>query len=328
MAVGNKEAKAWARANVKGLWTTPMIPMNADGSIDYEGIRHNVEYILALGVGGIGFGFSEPWYLTIAERMEAFKVFVEAVDKRVLCYVHAVDYSVPETVNLVNHSRRIGADAVMLWVPMEFAKTEDMACDWYEYIASQVTMPIFAYNTYHSGINLSIDSIRRLAEIENVVALKDAVNDFGHTIAALQAVGDQIVVSNPLEEYLPAMLTYTKQQVMLGTTSVFLMQSPHYQPVNEYVRLIAEGKVAEAWSRYYELKALRDIWTSIYAVLWDKGAATHPIATIKYWMDLVGMRGGAVRPPLKPLSEEARMEFRHRLESTGWLEKLRQPARV
>lgn len=328
MPVGNREAKAWARANVKGLWTTPMIPMNADGSIDYQGIRHNVEYMLALGVGGVGFGFSEPWYLTIAERMEAFKVFVESVAGRVPCYLHAVDYSVPETVNLVNYSRQIGADAVMLWVPMEFAKSETMACDWYEYIAGQVKMPIFAYNTYHSGINLSMQAIRRIAEIENVVALKDAVNDFAHTIEALQAVGDQIIVSNPLEEYLPAMLTYTKQQVMLGTTSVFLMQSPHYQPINEYVRLIGEGKVAEGWSRYYALKPLRDIWTSIYSVLWNKSAATHPIATIKYWMDLVGMHGGTVRPPLKPLSEDARSEFRSRLEATGWLDKLRQPSIV
>jgi 4-hydroxy-tetrahydrodipicolinate synthase len=328
MPVANPESRAWARESVKGLWTTPMIPMLPDGSIDHEGIRNNVEYILGVGVGGVGFGFSEPWYLTLQERMEAFKVFVDAVAGRVPCYVHAVDYSVPETIRLVNHCREIGADAVMLWVPMEFGKSEGMACDWYEYVASQVEMPIFAYNTYHSGLNLSIDAIRRIAEVESIVALKDAVNDFGHTIAALEAVGDQILVSNPLEEYLPAMLAYTKQQVMLGATSVFLMQSPHYQPVNEYVRLLEQGRAAEAWSLYYELKPLRDIWTGIYGVLWDKGAALHPIATIKYWMELMGMHGGPVRPPLKQLSAEAKEQFRARLEATGWLEKLRVPALV
>ncbi len=322
MPVGNPEAKAWARQHVKGLWTTPMIPMRADGSIDHEGIRHNVEYILALGVGGIGFGFSEPWYLTLAERMEAFSVFVDAVGGRVPCYVHALDYSVPETINLIRHCERIGADAVMLWTPMEFAKTEDLAVEWLEYVAGQVRMPIFAYNTYHAGLSYSIPAIRRIAEIENVVALKDAVNDFGHTVEALRAVGDQIVVSNPLEEYLPAMLLYTNQQVLLGTTSVFLMQSPRLRPIQEYVELIHQGKVAEAWDRYYALKPLRDVWSSIYQVLWDQDAAVHPIATIKYWMDLMGMRGGTVRPPLKPLSEEAKAEFLRRLEATGWLERL------
>lgn len=325
MPVKNAEAKGWAREHVKGLWTTPMIPMNEDGSIDHEGIRQNIEYIVALGVGGVGFGFSEPWYLTLRERMDAFRVFVDAVAGRVPCYVHALDYSVPETVNLVRYCGEIGADAVMLWAPMEFTKSEDMAVDWYTYVAGQVEVPIFAYNTYHSGINLSIGAIERIAAAENVVALKDAVNDFGHTIQALKAVGDRILVSNPLEEYLPAMHIYSDQQVMLGTTSVFLMQSPQRQPINEYVASLERGDYAEAWRQYYELKPIRDLWTGIYAVLWEKEAALHPIATIKYWMDLMGMRGGTVRPPLKPLTSEQKDAFRARLEATGWFEKLRQP---
>lgn len=322
MAAGKPEAKAWARENLKGLWTTPMIPMLDDGSIDHAGIASNVDHLLALKVDGIGFGFSEPWYLTLSERMEAFKTFVQAVNGRVPCYVHAIDYSVPETINLVRYCDGLGADAVMLWVPMEFAKTEEQACEWYEYVASQVETPIFAYNTYHSGRNLSIDAIRRLAAIQNVVALKDAVNDYNHTIAALHAVGGEIIVSNPLEEYLAAMLTYTDQQVMLGTTSVFLMQTPHYQPVREYAELIRQGRLAEGWERFYALKGLRDLWTGIYSVLWNKSGAEHPIPTIKYWMELMGMRGGAVRPPLKGLDESARAAFRARLEATGWLEKL------
>lgn len=322
MPVSSREAKAWARESVKGLWTTPMIPMKADGSIDNDGIRYNVDHILAIGVGGIGFGFSEPWYLSISERMQAFKVFVDAVGRRVPCYIHAVDYSVPETINLVKHSASLGADAVMLWVPMEFTKDEAMACDWYEYVASQVDMPIFAYNTFHSGINFSIPAVRRIADIEAVCAFKDAVNDFGHTIEVMSAVGDQVVVSNPLESYLPVMMAHTKQQVLLGATSVFLMQSPHFQPIREYMELIDAGKLAEAWNQYYALQPLRDIWNSIYQDLWNKSAAQHPIATIKYWMEQLGMRGGPVRPPLKNLAPEDKAEFRAALEATGWLSKL------
>ena len=322
MPVKSSEAKAWARESVKGLWTTPMIPMKADGSIDHGRIRHNVDHLVSLRVGGIGFGFSEPWYLTIAERMEAFKVFVDAVNKRVPCYIHAVDYSVPETINLVRHSASVGADAVMLWVPMEFTKDEQMACDWYEYVASQVDMPIFAYNTYHSRINYSLPAIRQIADIEAVCAFKDAVNDFGHTIEVLAAVGDQVVVSNPLEEYLPVMMVHTKQQVLLGATSVFLMQSPDYQPIREYMDLIAAGNLAEAWSKYYALQPLRDVWKSIYQGLWNKGAAQHPIATIKYWTELLGMAGGPVRPPLKNLSAADKAEFKAALDATGWLPRL------
>ena len=63
-------------------------------------------------------------------------------------------------------------------------------------------------------------------------------------------------------------------------------------------------------------------------MLWNKSGATHPIATIKCWMDLMGMRGGAVRPPLHPLTDEAKASFRRVLEATGWLERLLEPAAV
>jgi 4-hydroxy-tetrahydrodipicolinate synthase len=319
-------AKEWARENLKGLWTSPMIPFTADGSVDEAGIRHNVDHLIATGVDGLGFGFSEPWYMTLQERMDAFRVFIDAIAGRVPAYCHALDYSVPETINLVNYCQGIGADAVMLWTPMEFAKSQGMVCDWFEYVASQVTMPIFAYNTYHSHINFSLETIMRLAELENVCALKDAVNDFGHTVEAMNAVGDQIVVSNPLEKHFAAMRTYMNQQVLLGATSVFLMQSPSWQPIRDYVRLIDEGKTSQAWEAFFALDSLRDVWNSIYANLWDQGAALHPIAIIKYWMDLVGMTGGMVRPPLPQITEKEKDAFRARLEATGALERLQQPA--
>ncbi len=52
--------------------------MTPDGAIDHDGIRHNVDYIIESKVDGVGFGFSEPWYLTLRERMDAFETFVKA----------------------------------------------------------------------------------------------------------------------------------------------------------------------------------------------------------------------------------------------------------
>lgn len=319
----NLGAKQWGRDTLKGLWTSPMIPITDDGEVDHDGIRHNVEYLIASKVDGAGFGFSEPWYLTLRERMAAFETFLKAVDHRIPAYIHAVDYSVPETVNLIRHVHGLGADAVMLWTPMEFAKTQEMVCDWFEYVASQVEIPILAYNTYHSNINFSMETIARLADIENVCGLKDAVNDFGHTVAATELVGDRIVVSNPLEKHLAAMRAYLNMPILLGATSVFLMQSPHWQPIRDYVAAIDAGDHAGGWAQFHALDPLRDVWNSIYEPLWNTKGALHPIPLIKYWMDLVGLRGGAVRPPMRNLTDADRAAFRERLEATGLLDKLR-----
>ncbi len=315
------EAKEWARERMKGLWTSPMIPFTDDGALDEDGIRQNVEYMLASKADGMGFGFSEPWYCTLEERKRAMEVFVDAVRGRVPCYVHATDHSVAESINLVRHAQAVGADAVMMWAPYEFARSEEMACQYYEYVASQTDIALILYNTPHSGLLLSPQAIQRLAALPQACALKDAVNDFTHTVDVYRRVGQQIVVSDPLEEHLLVSMAVMDQQVLLGTTSVFLMQSPHCQPIHDYVELAKAGRMAEAWEQYFALEPLRERWNDMYRVLWGK-AAMHPIPTTKYWMDLIGMRGGPVRPPMTPVSEEAKAQLRADLLKSGWMERL------
>jgi 4-hydroxy-tetrahydrodipicolinate synthase len=320
--VHKRDAKDWAREHMTGLWTTPMIPFAPDLTLDEQGIRHNVERLLQAKCDGIGFGFSEPWVLSIAERKRAMEVSVDAIGRRVPAYLHSTDHSVEETINLTRHAEAVGADAVMIWTPYEWAKSQDMICDYFEYVASKVNIAIFAYNTYHSGICMTPETVDRLANIENVCALKDAINDVSHTVRCAELAGDRIVVSDPLEDHLLTMTLHFNQQVMLGTTSVFLMQSPTAQPVRDYYLLAKQGNAAEAARKYYELQPLRDVWTGIYQVLWEKKAAAHPLPTIKHWMDLIGMSAGPVRPPMHPLTDAQKAQFKTRLEAAGWQQKL------
>ncbi len=317
-----KEAKDWARENLRGIWTSPMIPFKKDFSLDEEGIRLNVDRMIAVKSNGLGFGFSEPWVCSLAERKRAMEVAFEAANGRVHTYLHTTDHSVPETIALSQHAKDIGADAVMIWPPYEWAKSQDMIFDYYEYVASKVDIAIFAYNTYHSGIAMTPETVARIAQIPNICAVKDAVNNVPHTVRCMELAGDQIVVSDPLEEHLLTMTLEFGQQVLLGTTSVFLMQSPDCQPIHDYFVLAQNGKGAEASKKFYELQALRDVWTGIYQVLWDKKAAKHPLPVIKYWMDLMGMAAGPVRPPMHQLSEEQKSDFRIRLEDAGWMDRL------
>lgn len=320
--IHKKDAKDWAREHMKGLWTSPMFPFTPDCRLDEAGIRNNVEYMLAAKAAGLGFGFSEPWVCTHAERKRAFEVAVDAARGRVPTYLHTTDHSIEETINLTNHAAAVGADAVMIWTPYEWAKSHEMMCEYYEYVASKVDIAILLYNTYHSGISMTPETVARLAKIPNVCALKDAVNDAAHTIRCAELCGDRIVVSDPLEEHLLMTTLNFGQKLLLGTTSVFLMQSPHCQPVQAYYELALAGKAAEASLKYYELEPLRNVWKGIYEVLWDKKAALHPLPFIKYWMELMGMSAGPVRPPMRNLSDEQKAQFRARLEASGWMKRL------
>lgn len=320
--IHKRDAKDWAKAHIKGLWAGSIIPFTEDLKLNEAGIRQNVERMLQVRADGIGFGFSTPWVCSIEERKRGFEIAVEAVRGRVPIYIHPTDHSVQETINLTQHAEAVGADVVMIYPPYEWAKTQEMVCQFYEYVSSQVDIAIIVYNTYHSGICMTPETIVRLAKIPNVCAFKDAINDTSHTIQCSKLVGDQIVVSDPLEEHLLNMTLHFNQQVLLGTTPIFLMQSAHYQPIHEYYELAKQGRAAEASQKFYELQPLRDIWNSIYQVLWKKEGALHPVAHIKHWMDLIGMAGGPERPPMQSLSEEAKAEFRTKLKATKWLDRL------
>jgi 4-hydroxy-tetrahydrodipicolinate synthase len=320
--IHKRDAKDWAREHMKGLWTSPMFPFTEDYRLDEAGIRKNVEYMLGCKADGIGFGFSEPWVCTHAERKRAMEVTVDAVGKKVPCYLHATDHSVAETIDLIKHAEVAGADAVMVWAPYEWAKNQDMAAEYFEYIASKVDIAIFAYNTLHSGIGLTPETLARIARIPNVCAIKDALNDVPHVVRTQELCGKLAVVSDPHEHNLLAMTCQFKHRLMLGTTSVFLLQSPHYQPILEYYHLAVQGREAEAAVKFFELKPLRDVWFGIYEGLWKKEIASHPLPFIKYWMDLNGMSAGPVRPPMKQLSESEKAWFRGRLAASGWFEKL------
>jgi 4-hydroxy-tetrahydrodipicolinate synthase len=320
--IHKRDAKAWAREHMKGLWSTPMFAFKDDFSIDEAGMKKNVDYLVAVKADGIGFGYSEPWVCTLEERKRAMEVSVDAVNKRVPAYVHATDHSVAETINLIKHAESIGADAVQVWAPYEWAKTQDMAAEYYEYICSKTDIAMFAYNTLHSGIGLTPETLARIARIPNICAIKDALNDIPHVLRTQELCGDLAVVSDPHEHNLIAMTLQFKHTLMLGTTSVYLMQSPHYQPIREYYQLAIQGKEAEAAKKFYELKPLRDLWFGIYEGLWKKEVASHPLTFIKYWMELNGMAAGPVRPPMKQLTENEKTWFRAQLEATGWFGKL------
>jgi 4-hydroxy-tetrahydrodipicolinate synthase len=324
--VGRHEAKEWAKAHLSGLISSPSAPFTPDFALDEAGIVKNVEHVVAAGASGVGFGFLDAWGLTIAQRKHAMSLIAEATGDRAMCTFYTADHSVAETIDLSLHAREIGAEAIILWVPYEWASSQDLMHDYIEYIADKVDMPIIAFNTPHSGRTMTHETMARIAKIPNVCGFKNAIRDPQHTVDAMEMFGDELVLSYPFEEHLLEMTVEHGQQVLMGSTSVYLMQSPERQPIVEYMRLAEEGDMAAATRIRDELTPLRDVWNSIYAVLWNEEKAAHPMSFIKCWMDMLGMAGGPMGPPMQQLDDAARLALRERLDAAGW-EQLLFPSR-
>lgn len=324
--VGRHEAKDWAQAHLKGLFCSPPVPFTREYALDEVGVAENVERVIAAGASGVGFGFLDAWGLTIAQRKHAMDLIAEATGDRAMCTFYTADHSVAETIELSLHARAIGAEAIILWVPYEWASSQDVMHDYVEYVAGKVDLPIVAFNTPHSGATMTHETMARIAKIPNVCGFKNAIKDPQHTIRAMEMFGDEVVLSHPFEEHLLNMTVQHGQQVLMGSTSVYLMQSSERQPIVDYLRLGQQGDLERATAIRDELAPLREVWASIYEVLWDDKKAAHPMGLIKYWMDVLGMAGGPMGPPMPQPDEAAKAAFRERLDAAGW-ERLLFPSR-
>jgi len=312
-----KDAKAYAFDNMTGLWTSPLTVFEAvpggEPRLDHDGLRADVEYLLTgLGADGIGYGHSDSWTMTPAERMTSSATFLDAVGGRVPAYVHATDHSAPLSVELANHAAAHGADFVMIHPPFEWAKSDDHIRDYFAYVTDHTDIAILLLNTPHAGRIMSPELIAELAELPAVCGLKNGIRDVAETRRVVELAGEKIVISHPREEEALECIEDLHQQVQLGTSAVYLLQRPDYQPIREYVELAKKGDGAGARRIYDSMEPARSVWSGMYRTLWTDGPE-HPIAATKYWMSLMGMRGGPVRRPMHEMDPAAREEFGERV---------------
>jgi 4-hydroxy-tetrahydrodipicolinate synthase len=311
-----REAKGWAFENLRGMFVSPLTIFHDDGSLDEQGLASDVDYLIEqIGVQGLGYGHGEPWSLSHAERKETTEHFLRAVDGRVHKYIHAFDHSAPDTADFANHAAEHGADLVMIEPPYEWAKSEAHILEYYTYVADHTDVGIILLNTPHSGRIMSGQLLDKLADIPAVCAIKDGINDWATARGHWEIVHDRIVFSLPREEEALSCLMYLKQQVQLGTSAVFCLQTPDWQPVRQYVELAYEGRYEDAFRIWAALGPLRELWSSMHTVLWSANAE-HPIVWAKAWMEVMGMTGGPIRAPGQNLDAETKAAFQQRIRET------------
>ncbi|MDC0868178.1 dihydrodipicolinate synthase family protein [Paracoccaceae bacterium] len=316
--VGSHEAKDWALAHLKGIFTSPSAPLTEDFKLDENGLISNAQRAIDCGARGVGFGFLDAWGFTIAQRKHAMKLIAETVRGQGLCTFYTTDHSIAETLALSTYAKEIGADAIFLYVPYEWASSQDMMYDYVAYVAKAVNIPIIVFNTPHSGLTLTHETMARIAKIPNVCGFKNAIKNPQHTITAFDMFSRDLVVSYPFEDRLLEMTTQHGQQALLGSTSVYLLQSPERQPIRDYLSFAEAGDIPMAEKIHQELTPLREVWGSIYSVLWNEKKASHPLGLIKLWMDILGMAGGPLGPPMPQVDAEVKQAFRERFDAAGW----------
>jgi 4-hydroxy-tetrahydrodipicolinate synthase len=300
-----------------GQWTTMGTPFTEDDQLDEEGLATNIEHVLRLGTKGMGFSWNmgEFWSLTQAERLRLLEIVPGLVRGRALTAFQITDTSLKEVVAMGRRAQDLGFDLVILAAPYMVTRTEEQVVDFVRRVGGQIEIGIAFYNSPQFGLTLSPKALSRIADVPNVLAIKEASFNMQISIDTHLQAGEKVVVSTPDEEIFFFEEYYGfHQQVMFANTSDWRFDTFDSHDYVNFIDLATQGHLQEAKRRYYpQLWPIKNLSRRWWGRLAARTGGALPVQMVKYWGELMGMKGGQVRAPLLPLTVEERSELRQEL---------------
>jgi 4-hydroxy-tetrahydrodipicolinate synthase len=322
MKYGRGEAKEYARETLRGIWTSLPYHFTESDALDEAAIRHNVEIVVSdLKIDGhySDGNVAEFWSMPLEERKRAQEVMLEATAGRVPMMAGTHHQSALEALALTRHAQDIGCDFAILLTPYIAARNDGAVLEYFRYIAERVEIGLVLFNSPGATYPISPALATELAEIPNVCGMKQADTNPETTLRLEEAVGNLIPISVADETVWFHNMTQLGRRWLL-TYTPHLYQVAGSLPLRDYTERVQAGDIGAAAEISASLTRLRMVNAEWILEPWRLGHM--PIAAMKVWMEMLGMAGGRVRPPVLSISEHERGELAADLGKVGLLDKV------
>ena len=238
MNYDRSDAKAYARQNMKGIWAAALIPFTEDLRIDEDGFRQNVKHWTEdLGIEGLFIAGKQGEFfsMTLEERKRSFELAVEATHGRGQTIMSCSDQNMDVVLELAHHAEDVGADYIVVHAPaLHFSTAQDETLlGYYRSISDNVDIGIALWSHPDSGYLMSPDLCNRLADLENVVAIKYSVPRPMYSELSSMA-SDRIHVSTASEDEWLDNIIELDWKLYLCSSPPFLLQTTNDRRMHEY----------------------------------------------------------------------------------------------
>jgi 4-hydroxy-tetrahydrodipicolinate synthase len=293
----------------EGILPALVTPFTDDGkAIDEERLRVLVNRCIERGVHGVvPCGTTgEFTNLTMEEKKRVIKTVIDEVNGRVPVVAGTGASGTRESVEMTKYAKDVGATAALIVTPFYLKPADRGIYEHYSMIASEVDLPIILYNIPQcTGLPLSWQMVEDLAQIPNIVGVKDSSGQLSFIFAVLEKVRDKINVLCGHDEVVVAALAAGCSGAILASANV--IPDTWVQIYN----CIKNGELQKARELQYGVQ-------KIARIIAGSGAVGTKAA-----LNMMKIRVGPVRMPLSvggELTYEAREELRLDLEKIGKIE--------
>jgi 4-hydroxy-tetrahydrodipicolinate synthase len=313
MRYNRADAKAYAREHFKGIWAAALTPFSPDRAIDEAGFRRNLRHWANdLGVDGVFVSGKQGEFfsMSVAERKRTFDIAVEELggERTILS---CSDQNLDVVLDLAKRAQAIGADYIVVHAPVLhfLSKQDETLYEYYRWLSERVEIGIALWSHPDSGYLMSPELCARIAELPNVVAIKYSVQREMYA-RLTRLAGDKLLVSTASEDEWFDNIVELGWQLYLCSSPPYMLQTKVDRRMREYTDLALRGEVARA-------KAVRDSLNPVREAIRRTRPPEKFHAHSKYWQELLGQYGGAVRRPMLELTDAEKDATRRAFETCG-----------
>lgn len=281
---------------------TAIVTPFRNGKIDENSLEKIVEFQIKNGVDGIvpcGTTGESPT-LDHEEHNLVIELCVKIANKRIKVMAGTGSNSTQEAISMTNHAKKIGADSCLIVAPYYNKPTPEGVYQHFKAL-NECGIPLIIYNIPgRSVINISDENLARIAELENVVGIKDATGDLAR-VASLR------LLINKKFDYLSGEdATVVGFNAMGGNGVISVTSNIAPKMVSDLQKFCAKGDYASALQ-------LQDQLTNLHAAMFCE---TNPIP-VKYAASLLGLCSAEIRLPLVEPSKLAKERIQKEMAKLG-----------
>ena len=291
----------------KGIIPAVITPLTSDGKFNEKAMRKLLNYLIEGGVHGVFVvGTTGEFYgLTPEEKRNIYEIAKDETNGRVPVYAGTNGITTRETVMLTQIAEECRVDAVSVLTPMFVTPSQSQLVKHYKTIAENTTLPVVLYNNPpKTSVNLSPETVAKLAEVQNIVGIKDSSGDM--TVAAeyirLTRQMDNFSVLMGRDTLIYGALCYGAAGSIASCANV----APGLC-VDIYEKFIA-GDMKGSLNAQFTLAPLRIAFS----------LGTFP-AVIKESLTLLGIEAGPCMEPAGPMTNDERTKLKNVLVEMGLL---------
>ena len=273
------------------------------GAVDEKAFRRLIAWHIAEGSHGLvpAGTTGESATLSHQEHGRIVEICVEEAGARIPVVAGAGSNSTAEAIALTRHAKAVGADAVLSVAPYYNKPTQEGLYRHFAAIAEAVDIPIVIYNIPgRCVVDISVETMERLAAIANVVGVKDATANLARPSRERAACGTSFRLLSGEDATALGYMAHGGH----GCISVTANVAP---------KLCAEFQTACLRGDFAAALALQDRLMPLHDAMFCEASP----APVKYAVSLLGLCGDAVRLPIVAVSEEARARIRAAMEAAG-----------